>query len=53
LDFDLIAEELLIEATQAEENLFSTAMLFAGSLVLLALKLFSQSASGLIASLDL
>jgi ZIP family zinc transporter len=37
----LIAEELLVEAIQAEESLFSTAMLFAGFGVLLALKLFS------------
>src|SRR5919108_5692329 len=40
----LIAEELLVEAIEAEESLFSTAMLFAGFLVLLALKLFSQDA---------
>ena len=38
----LIAEELLVEAIEAEENLFSTAMLFAGFLVLLALKLFTR-----------
>jgi zinc transporter, ZIP family len=38
----LVAEELLVEAIQAEESLFSTAMLFAGFLVLLALKLFSH-----------
>jgi ZIP family zinc transporter len=38
----LVAEELLVEAIQAEESLFSTAMLFAGFLVLLALKLLSQ-----------
>jgi len=37
----LIAEELLVEAIQAEESLLSTAMLFAGFLVLLALKLLS------------
>ena len=37
----LIAEELLVESIQAEESLFSTAMLFAGFLVLLALKLLS------------
>ena len=37
----LIAEELLVEAIQAEESLFPTAMLFAGFLVLLALKLLS------------
>ena len=35
----LVAEELLVEAVAAEESLFSTAMLFAGFLVLLALKL--------------
>jgi zinc transporter, ZIP family len=39
----LVAEELLVEAIEAEESLFSTAMLFLGFLVLLALKLFSQS----------
>jgi ZIP family zinc transporter len=38
----LIAEELLVESIQAEESLFSTAMLFAGFLVVLALKLFSH-----------
>ncbi len=37
----LVAEELLVEAVQAEESLFSTAMLFAGFLVLIALKLAS------------
>jgi zinc transporter, ZIP family len=37
----LIAEELLVEAIQAEESLFSTAMLFAGFGVLLGLKIFS------------
>lgn len=37
----LIAEELLVEAIQADESLLSTAMLFAGFLVLLALKLLS------------
>jgi ZIP family zinc transporter len=41
----LIAEELLVEAIQAEESLFSTAMLFAGFLVLIALNLFSQDTS--------
>jgi len=41
----LIAEELLVESIQAEESLFSTAMLFSGFLVLLALKLFSQGSS--------
>jgi len=39
----LVAEELLVESIQAEESLFSTAMLFAGFAVLLAFKLFSQS----------
>jgi ZIP family zinc transporter len=39
----LIAEELLVENIQAEESLFSTAMLFAGFLILLALKLFSEN----------
>ena len=39
----LIAEELLVESIQAEESLFSTAMLFAGFAVLLALKLASRS----------
>lgn len=41
----LIAEELLVEAIQAEESLFSTAMLFLGFLVLLALKLFGRAAA--------
>jgi ZIP family zinc transporter len=35
----LIAEELLVESFQAEESLLSTAMLFAGFLVVLAVKL--------------
>jgi zinc transporter, ZIP family len=35
----LVAEELLVEAIQAEESLFSTAMLFAGFLFVLAMKL--------------
>lgn len=39
----LVAEELLVESIQAEESLFSTAMLFAGFAALLALKLFSQA----------
>ena len=39
----LIAEELLVESIQAEESLFSTAMLFAGFTVLLALKLLSPA----------
>jgi ZIP family zinc transporter len=38
----LIAEELLVEAIEAEESLFSTAMLFGGFLVVLALKLLSR-----------
>jgi zinc transporter, ZIP family len=38
----LIAEELLVESIQAEESIFSTAMLFAGFLVLFALKLVSE-----------
>lgn len=38
----LIAEELLVEAIEAEESLFSTATLFAGFLVLLAIKLFTR-----------
>jgi ZIP family zinc transporter len=37
----LIAEELLVETIQAEESIFSTAMLFSGFVVLLALKLFA------------
>lgn len=37
----LIAEELLVEVIQAEESIFSTAMLFVGFLVIIALKLFS------------
>lgn len=39
----LIAEELLVEAIEAEESLFSTAMLFLGFLVVLALKLVGRS----------
>jgi zinc transporter, ZIP family len=42
----LIAEELLVESIQAEESLFSTAMLFAGFLVLLALKLLGERGLG-------
>jgi zinc transporter, ZIP family len=38
----LIAEELLVESIQAEESLFSTAMLFAGFATLLALKLLNH-----------
>ena len=38
----LVAEELLVESIEAEETLFSTAMLFAGFLVVLAIKLFSK-----------
>ena len=37
----LTAEELLVETIQAEDSLLSTAMLFMGFLVLLALKLLS------------
>lgn len=40
----LIAEELLVEAIEAEESLFSTAMLFTGFLVVLALKLVPHGA---------
>jgi zinc transporter, ZIP family len=38
----LIAEELLVEAIEAEESLFVTVMLFAGFLILLALKLLTR-----------
>ena len=38
----LIAEELLVEAIEAEESLFSTATLFAGFVVLLAIKLVTR-----------
>lgn len=38
----LIAEELLVETIEAEESLFSTATLFGGFLLLLALKLLGQ-----------
>lgn len=38
----LVAEELLVEAIEAEESLFSTATLFAGFLVVLAIKLLSK-----------
>lgn len=38
----LIAEELLVESIQVEESLFTTAMLFAGFLVVLALKLLGE-----------
>ena len=41
----LIAEELLVETIQAEESIFSTAMLFSGFLVLLALKLLGPEGS--------
>ena len=37
----LIAEELLVETIQAEESIFSTAMLFSGFVVFLALKLLA------------
>lgn len=39
----LVAEELLVESIQAEESLFSTAMLFAGFLVVLAFKLIGPN----------
>jgi ZIP family zinc transporter len=39
----LIAEELLVESIEAEENLLSTAMLFAGFTSLLGLKLWSRA----------
>ena len=39
----LIAEELLVEAIEAEESLFSTAMLFLGFLIVLAFKLLGKS----------
>jgi ZIP family zinc transporter len=39
----LVAEELLVESIQAEESLFSTAMLFAGFLVVLAFKLIGPT----------
>jgi ZIP family zinc transporter len=38
----LIAEELLVEAIEAEESLLSTASLFSGFLVLLAIKLVTR-----------
>jgi zinc transporter, ZIP family len=38
----LVAEELLVEAIQAEENLFSTTMLFAGFLALFAFDLLGR-----------
>ena len=38
----LVAEELLVEAIEAEESLFSTATLFAGFLVLLAIKVLTH-----------
>ena len=38
----LIAEELLVESFEAEENLFSTAMLFAGFAVILAIKMLGH-----------
>ena len=39
----LIAEELLVESIEAEESLFSTAMLFAGFLVVFAVKLLGNN----------
>jgi ZIP family zinc transporter len=41
----LVAEELLVEAIEAEESLFSTTMLFAGFFVVLAIMLFSKGAT--------
>jgi zinc transporter, ZIP family len=38
----LVAEELLVESIQAEENLFSTAMLFAGFLAVFTFDLIGQ-----------
>ena len=38
----LVAEELLVESIQAEENLFSTAMLFAGFLALFTFDLIGR-----------
>lgn len=38
----LVAAELLVESIEAEENLFSTAMLFAGFLGVLALKVLGR-----------
>ena len=38
----LVAEELLVESIQAEENLFSTAMLFAGFLALFTFDLLGR-----------
>jgi ZIP family zinc transporter len=38
----LIAEELLVESIEAEESIFSTAMLFVGFLCVLALKVVSR-----------
>ena len=35
----LVAEELLVEAIEAEESLVSTAMLFAGFLAVIAIRL--------------
>ena len=42
----LIAEELLVESIQAEESLLSTAMLFAGFLAMLGLRLLRAGAAG-------
>ncbi len=38
----LVAEELLVEAIQVEDSIFSTAMLFTGFLVIMALELISK-----------
>jgi hypothetical protein len=37
-----LSSTLLVEAIEAEESLFSTATLFAGFFVLLAIKLFTR-----------
>ncbi len=42
----LVAEELLVESIEAEDSLFSTATLFTGFLVLLALKMFTDQTGG-------
>jgi ZIP family zinc transporter len=42
----LVAEELLVESIEAEDSLFSTATLFTGFLVLLALKMFTDRSGG-------
>jgi ZIP family zinc transporter len=42
----LVAEELLVESIEAEDSLFSTATLFTGFLVLLALKMITDRSRG-------